>query len=136
MVKGVLPMSTAQNKAVVQRWFDAINKKNVLACERVADETYAPDFILHDPGFPKSPDAKPGPAGAKEFVRQLISDSPDVHLTIDDMIAEGDKVVFRFTVHSTDATTGRPLSLLVMSIVRFVGSQFAEEWELGVPGEW
>jgi hypothetical protein len=108
----------------------------MLVCERVADETYAPDFILHDPSVPKTPDTKPGPAGAKEFVRQLISNSPDVHLSIDDMIAEGDKVVFRFTVRSTDTTTGKPVSILVISIVRFVNGQFAEEWELGVPGEW
>jgi ketosteroid isomerase-like protein len=129
-------MSAEQNKAVVRRWFDAINQKDLLACERVADETYAPDFILHDPTMREDPNAKPGPAGAKVFVRQLISDYPDLHLTIDDMIAEGDKVVFRFSMHGTHVTDRKPVSLTLLSIMRFAGSQFAEEWELGAPGEW
>ncbi len=129
-------MLTDQNKAVVQRWFDAINNKDLSVCDQVADKTYAFDFTLHDPGFPKSAVPVPGPTGAKQFIRQLISNSPDVHLSIGDMIAEGDKVAFRFTVNSTDATTGKQTSLLIISIVRFVGGKFAEEWELGVPGEW
>jgi ketosteroid isomerase-like protein len=134
--EGVCPMLTDQNKAVIQRWFDAINKKDLFVCDKIADETYAFDFILHDPGFPKSADPIPGPTGAKQFVRQLISNSPDVHLGIEDMIAEGDKVAFRFTVNSTDVTTGKQVSLLVISIIRFVDGKFAEEWELDVPGEW
>jgi ketosteroid isomerase-like protein len=129
-------MLSDQNKAVIQRWFDAINKKDLFVCDKIADETYALDFILHDPSFPKSADPIPGPQGAKQFVRQIISNSPDVYLGIEDMIAEGDKVAFRFTVNSTDATTGKQVSLLVMSIIRFVDGKFAEEWELDVPGEW
>ena len=129
-------MLTAHNKGVVQRWFDAINKKDLFVCEKIADETYAPIFRLHDPSYPQSTTPFPGPAGAKEFVRQLITNSPDVHLTIDDMVAEGDKVVFRFTIESTDKTTGKQVRSIAISIIRFEDGKFAEEWELVVPGEW
>ncbi len=124
-------MGTQQNKAIVQRWIDAINTKDITLCDRIADETYAPHFVLHDPSFPSSPDSEPGPAGARKFVRQLISNAPDVRITIDDMITEGDKLAFRLTVRNTPEP-----DTVVMSIIRFVDGKFAEEWQLGVPGKW
>ncbi len=126
-------MSTEQNKSVLLRWMDAMNKKDVTALEKLADEFFTADFIEHDPGFP---DWGTGPAGVKKFVYQVLQDSPDMQVTLQDMMADGDKVISRFTVNTTDAATREPVNLLVIAIDRFVGGQIAEEWELGVPGKW
>jgi len=126
-------MSTEKNKAAVLGWIDAMNKKDLSVLDKLADELNTADFIEHDPGFP---DFGRGPEGVKKWVRQVLKDSPDMHITLEDMIADGDKVVVRLTVKSTDAATGKPVNFLVLAIDRFVGEKIAEEWELGVPGQW
>ena len=126
-------MSTEPNKSVLLRWIDAMNKKDVTVLEKLADELFTVDFVNHDPSFP---DMEPGPAGVKKFVHWVLKGSPDIQITVHDMMADGDKVISRFTLNFTDATTREPVSLLVIGIDRFVGGQIAEEWELGVPGKW
>jgi predicted ester cyclase len=125
-------MSTEQNKAVLRRQLKAFGPGNLSLLEQLADELYTADYTLHDPG---SPDLPPGPDGVKQFVRGMVAAMPDGHITVEDLVAEGDKVASRFTVHGTDAATGKPVKLLVMSISRFAGGKIAEEWQLGVPGE-
>jgi predicted ester cyclase len=126
-------MSTEKNKATLQRWMDVMNKKDLNVLDKLADELYTADFFEHDPGMP---DMERGPEGVKKFVHQVLKDAPDMHLTIEDMVAEGDKVACRVTVTSTDAATGKPASLLILWIDRFEGDKIAEEWELAVPGQW
>ncbi len=81
-----------QNKALVRRWFAELNTGNLAA----ADDLYAANYVLHDPGAP--PDLPPGPAGVKQFLAPFGTAFPDMQGTIEDMVAEGDKVVIRFTV--------------------------------------
>jgi hypothetical protein len=126
-------MSTEKNKAALLRWGDAMNKKDLNELDKLADEIYTADFIERDPGVP---DMERGPAGVKKWVRQVLKDSPDMHITLEDMLADGDKVVVRGTVKFTDTATGKPVNLLLLAIDRFVGEKIAEEWELGVPGQW
>ena len=123
-------MSTEQNKAILQRWMDAFNEHDLAQLDRLADELYTNDYILHDPGFPALP---PGPAGVKQFVHDVLSSSSDFQITVEDLVAEGDRVVCRFEVRSTDALTGKPTRTLVMGISRFAGGKIAEEWQLSVP---
>jgi predicted ester cyclase len=130
--KGAFAMSTEGNKAVLRRWFEALNKGGISALEKLADELFTADFVLHDPAFPGLP---PGPEGVKQFVRGVLQSMPDIHMTFEDMVAEGDRVASRAIVSGTDATTGKLVRLLVMAIDRFVGGKIAEEWELGVPEE-
>jgi ketosteroid isomerase-like protein len=123
-------MSTEQNKAVLRRWIEALNARNVSTLDELADEIYTPGYILHDPSFP---DLVPGPEGVKQFVRRVLKGSADTHLTVEDMVAEGDKVAGRYTVHHTDATAGKLVSTRIIAISRFASGKIAEEWELAVP---
>jgi ketosteroid isomerase-like protein len=122
-------MSTDQNKTILRRCLEAYRPGNLSALEQLADEYYAADYILHDPDWPDLP---PGPAGAKQFARRVYQDAPDTKVTVEDLVAEGDKVASRFTVSSTDAATGKPARYLGMLISRFAGGKIAEEWALGV----
>ena len=126
-------MSTENNKSVLTRWFDAYNKNDLAMMEKLADEYFTSDFIGHGTTFVN---LEPGPVGVKKFVRQSLMDSPDLSFTIHDMIAEGDKVVTRFTVNNTDPKTQDLVSLQILSIDRFIDGKIAEDWGLGVPGTW
>ena len=124
-------MSTEKNKTLARRWFAEFNRGNLAA----ADEIYAPTYVLHDPASP--PDLVPGPAGVKQFLSSMLLAFPDAQGTIEDMISEGDKVVFRYTlrgVHQGEfkgmAATGKPFMISGISILRFAGGQIAEEWEI------
>ena len=125
-------MSAEQNKAAIRRQLEAFETGDVSILEKLADELYAADYVLHDPDYPDLPR---GPEGVKQFVRGALQNMPGVHVTIEDMVAEGDRVATRFTVHGTNVSTGKPMRMLVMSISRFVGNKIAEEWQLGVPAQ-
>ncbi len=88
-------MSTEDNKAVANRIYrEAINEANLA----VFDELVAEDSIEHDdfPGMPKR-----GPDAPKALFTVFGGAFPDLHMTVEDMIAEGDKVVARVTVSGT-----------------------------------
>jgi len=85
-------MSLEENKAIVRRWSEELfNQGNLV----VADEIVAPTYRRHDPG---DPFAVEGPEGVKRLVSILRAQVPDLHITLEDVIAEGDKVVTRYTV--------------------------------------
>jgi steroid delta-isomerase-like uncharacterized protein len=123
-------MSTEQNKAVVRRVFDeVINEGNL----NVADETLTPDYVYRSPG---SPDFH-GPEGFKQLITMYRSACPDVHLEIDELIADGDTVVTRWTGRGTQLgefmgipPTGKQVTVTGVIITHFRGGKAAEEWEL------
>src|SRR5438876_12417081 len=87
-------MSTEENKALVRRFIEEVhNKGNVDAI----DEIYAPDYVNHNPVPPYTPDRE----GYKRFIAETRAAFPDYRFSIDDLIAEGDKVVNRWTSRST-----------------------------------
>lgn len=125
-------MSTEENKNLVRRWIEELNKGNLDA----ADDLFTADYILHDPGVP--PNLPPGPEGVKQFVRPIIEAIPDMKGTIEHLVAEGDKVAIWGTITGTHQgelagvpRTGKPLNFILTSIIRFADGQFAEEWQLG-----
>src|SRR5215217_3593959 len=80
-----------QNKAIVRRMIDEIlNGQGNLD---VADELFAPYYVGHNPA---SPQDTRGPEGVKEFASMFRSAFPDVHFSVEDQVAEGDKVVTRW----------------------------------------
>ena len=87
-------MSAVENKALARRFVEEVWNKGNMA---VADELFASDFDDHRllPGLP------PGAEGYKQNILQLRKAFPDLHVTVEDLIAEGDKVVTRATVHGT-----------------------------------
>jgi len=87
-------MTMEANKANAQRFVDEVVNGGNLA---VIDELLAPDFVDHggQPGVP------PTREGTKAIMAMLHKAFPDLHATVDDVIAEGDKVVQRTTSHGT-----------------------------------
>ena len=87
---------TDQNKALARRNFEEVWNQGKLA---VIDELVAMDATFHDPNVPGGKFT--GPEGLKQFVEIYKKAFPDVQLTIDDQVAEGDKVVSRWTATGT-----------------------------------
>ena len=89
-------MSSAQENKVVSRRVaeEIFNGGNL----DLADELYAPDYVLHDPALPEDLHA---PEGLKQYAAMNLGAFPDVRVTVEDQIAEGDMVVTRWTATGT-----------------------------------
>ena len=88
-------MNAEDNKVVVRRWFEELFNEGNL---EVADELCAPEHVLRHLSFPEE---HRGLQPVKYMVALLREVSPDLRVTIDDQIAEGDKVVTRWTASGT-----------------------------------
>lgn len=122
-------MSTEENKAIFRRIIEEVWNKGDLAA---VDELVAPNHIYH---FPGREDIK-GPEGVKQFVTMARTAFPDIHITIDDMLAEGDKVACRCTWRGTHkgeirgiAPTGKQVTVTGIVISHCVGGKEVEGWE-------
>ena len=122
-------MSAEENKAVSRRVAEEIfNGGNV----DLADELYAPDYVLHDPSLPED---LHGPEGIKRYAAMTLGAFPDIRVAVEDQVAEGDKVVSRWTATGTHTgdligipPTGRRVEISGVSINRFSGGKLAEDW--------
>jgi predicted ester cyclase len=99
-----------------------VNKKNV----QVGNLNFATDFVDHGADVP--PGMPPGPAGAIAYVSGALEKFPDLHMTIDDMIAEDDRVVVRNHWTATDSQTGKKLEFRGIVIWRIAARQIVERW--------
>ncbi len=90
-----LSVSTEENKAAERRLYSEMWGKRNLA---VIDELVAPDVIEHNPNVPGQ---GPGREGFRESIKTIFSVSPDVQVTMEDLIAERDKVVTRWMARGT-----------------------------------
>ena len=122
-------MSVDGNKAIARRWCDELWGKGNLA---VADEIVAPGYVRHDPG---DPFAAEGPEDVRRLVRTVRDAVADFHITVEDVIAEGDKVVVRYTAASTDTRgllgrppTGKLVHATAIQIFRVAAGQIVESW--------
>lgn len=119
-----------ENKALARRWFEELfNRENL----DIADEIVAEDHVNHDPAFPQN---SPGPDGAKEVVNLYHGAFPDAQITIEDQIAEGDRVVTRWTgrgTHQGDLMgvppSGNRVTVAGITINRIAGGKIAESWD-------
>jgi predicted SnoaL-like aldol condensation-catalyzing enzyme len=125
----VCTISTEENRRLATLPLEVFTVKTVTEFEKLADELYAPDYKLHDPGMP---DFGTGPEAVKRFMHTVVENTPDVHIVVQDVLADGDMVATRFTVYGTNASTGKPEVTEVMSFCRMAGGKFVEEWQLGV----
>ncbi len=121
-------MSTEENKALVRRFIEEVWSKANLA---VIDELLATNFVLHNP----PPEVAPDLEGYKQWVSMTHAGLSNLHSTIEDLIAEGDKVASRWTASGTHqgelmgiAPTGKQVTVTGISIDRIVGGKIAEEW--------
>ncbi len=123
-------MSSEDNQALVQRLFEEVFNQKQL--DR-ADELVAPDYLDHG----AVPGQGPGLEGAKQQRWGMyFAAIPDLHATIDDLVAEGDKVVVRYTVEGTQQgelpgvpPTGKRFRISGISIYRLAEGKIAEQWE-------
>jgi len=122
-------MSVEKNKAVVRRHYEEGWNQRKLS---TVDETHAPNFVHHDPSNPE--DLK-GPDDVKRRLAEVIEAFPDINWTIEDVIAEGDKVVVRWTVRGIHKgefagipPTGKRIAIQGVHIAQLVNEQIAEDW--------
>ena len=111
-------MSADESKAIIQRLFETVwNGKNLDAL----DEFYAAEYRLN--GAPNSPEQ------TREVWRGIFANTPDMHLTIEDtIIAEGDKVAYRWASHGTNTSTGKPERYRGMTFLRIADGKIVEDW--------
>jgi predicted ester cyclase len=109
------------------KWMDAFNTRDLAVIDRAAEEIYPTEWIMHNPTYPELPNSQDG---LKKWIRQLLNDLPDFHLQLEDIIAEGDKVVTRVLLTGTNAETKEPFKMHCIHISRYSGSKMVEEWEL------
>ena len=122
-------MSTEENKALLRRLVhEGLHKKNL----GIMDELISPNFVNHSApaGIPPTRD------GYRQYVEVLLASFPDIHLDIEDLISEGDKVVVRYTVRGTHQgsfmglpPSGKQFSFTGIGIQRIVDGKFVERWE-------
>ena len=122
---------TTSNKATVRRFQDAMNTHDSELISNTIDELVAPTAVIHTP----LPIHATGARLLKEVSFRLHRVFPDLHITIEDLIEEGDKVVSRQYVTGTHQgeymgipPTGRAVNYNEVFVVRFVGGRIAETW--------
>jgi predicted ester cyclase len=125
-------MSTEENKTLLRRSVEEIFSAQ--GDLDVADEIYAPDYVGHNP---LDPEDVRGPEGAKEQARMYRSAFPDVRLSIEEQVAEGDRVVTRWIGSGTHqgemmgiVPTGNQIRVDGITISRIQDGKVVEDWEL------
>jgi steroid delta-isomerase-like uncharacterized protein len=115
-------------KALYRRWFEEVVSKGNLS---LADELLADDYVMHFPGMPEPVDRE----GHKQLVMMFRAGFPDWVETVEDVIAEGDKVVIRVTGRGTHEgefqgipPTGARVTATGMGIARIADGRIAETW--------
>jgi steroid delta-isomerase-like uncharacterized protein len=121
-------MGTEENKAVYRRFLElGFNTGNFAAL----NEVLAPDYVDHDapPGIP------PGPDGIARLLAPYRVAFPDVQMTVDAQIAEGDRVATRYTFRGTHQgelmgmpPTGRHVTMTGTTIARIADGKMVEAW--------
>jgi steroid delta-isomerase-like uncharacterized protein len=119
-------MSTEDNKAIARRIFEEVGSQGNFA---VIDEAVSPNFVYRTSAFPEFH----GPGGFKEFFTEHRKTLPDIHYTVEDMIAEGDKVVARWTATGTHKgdmmgipPTGKQATVTGITTFRFANGKMVE----------
>jgi predicted ester cyclase len=120
-------MSTEENKALARRSWQAVDNPDLI------DEIYASDVVWHEPGG----EDIHGIQEAKQFISLYKTAFPDMSATIEDVIAEGDKVVTRVTLRGTHQgeteefgpPTGRQIEGDIVTISRIEGGKIVEDWD-------
>ena len=116
-----------QNKAVVRRLFEELWNKGNLS---LADQLFTPNYTHHDSS---SPDFGHGPESERKRATLYRTAFPDLRLTIEDLIAEGDTVMARWSCRGTHkgdlngiAPTGKPFTISGVTIARLLNGKLAE----------
>jgi predicted ester cyclase len=119
-------MSLEENKAIVRKFIDAYNKQNF----DLLDDLVAPDYVDHTNHIQ-------GLESLKQIMNMGIKGVPDWHETIEDIIAEGNKVWVRLAYTGTHTgelfgilPTGNKITTTAVDIYRIVNGKLAEYWNV------
>lgn len=116
-------MSHSEMKQFIRNHFEEfVNRQNL----SIADVNFAANFVDHGADVP--PGTPPGPAGAKQYVGGAYQRFPDIHVTIEDLIAEGDKVVVRNHWTGTDTQSRQRIEFRGIVIWRIANRKIVERW--------
>ncbi len=120
-------MTTDDNKALVQRFYDeVINQKNLAAL----DQFVSPNAVNHTvpAGLPQGP---------SQFLGLHLNAFPDAKATVEDLLADGDKVIARVSFRGTQQAAfgsinprGKPITVMAINIFRIANGQMVEHWGL------
>jgi len=113
-----------ENKVLVRNWFEeGWNKHN----PDIIDEYFADNYFTHDMNMNRE--------AFKQFFVEVLVAFPDIHFTTEDLLAEGDKVVHRWTFTATHqgefngvAATGKKITATGIDISRQANGKFIENW--------
>ncbi len=121
-------MSIAEHKTLVYRAVDAFNRGDLDA----VDALFAPDYVDHDR---TRADLPPGPAGVKRAWTTFRAAFPDLQATIEDLVAEGDKVAVRGFIRGAHQgemmgipPSGKPVTVTLIDVNRIADGRLAERW--------
>jgi predicted ester cyclase len=130
-------MSAEENKAKVRAyWEEGINQGSLAA----VDDLVAPNEIVHTVNNPNGLNT---PETAKKFIVEIRAAFPDAQVTVEDLVAEGDRVVNRVTIRGTQtgelneppvgrlSPTGRQITYTAIAINRFADGKSVEVWSVG-----
>jgi steroid delta-isomerase-like uncharacterized protein len=116
-----------ENERLMRRFFEEVWNRGDYA---IVDDLLAGDYVGHSP-----PDEIHGPEGGKRFVAALRGAFPDIHFTIEDQIADGDRVVARWTARGTQTgafqglpPTGKQAVATGITIFRVANGKAVEGW--------
>ncbi len=110
----------AMKKFVRAHFEEFVNNRNAA----VIHKNMSPEFYDHD-----GPDGKPtDAAGDEQMMLAMYKAMPDLHLTVEETIAEGDKVVCRNVWRWTDISSGKKMEFHGFVLWRFEGDRIAERW--------
>jgi predicted ester cyclase len=126
-------MTTEDNKKIWVRWLETFNSRDLAAIDRLTAEILPPTWITHNPSFPDIPQDR---VGWIQMIREIFTDYPDYHFAVEDLIAEGDRLVARGNYLGTHAVSNEPFNQHFIFIARFSEGKIVEIWELTVPGAW
>ena len=126
-----MPTDSSHNEAVIRRFHDATNSGDLEQISRAIDELVEPDAVIRTP----LPIDAAGPEVLKVVFGRPLWAFPDLRVTIEDLISDGDKVVSRNTVTGTHMgdymghpATGTRITYSEIFIFRFADGRIAETW--------
>jgi steroid delta-isomerase-like uncharacterized protein len=123
-------MSAEENKAIVRRWFDA--QSSATYDLATLDELTAPDFVYHSPSWPE---VRTHEERKQKIIIEFTAAFPDLKYDLKDVIAEGDKVVLRYSLSGTHKgefagipPTNKRFDLTSLCVLRLADGKVAEMW--------
>jgi steroid delta-isomerase-like uncharacterized protein len=121
-------MSLRENKAIVKRYWEVINRRELDTLEEIV----APECVISDPARPAR--FPTGPEGVKQYAGMYIAAFPDLEFTVEEVLAEEDRVVACWRARGTHrgdlmgiAPTGVEIDVTGITVARIAGGKIVEE---------